>query len=173
MYKKVSQSTTPVSVVFERLLAIRKHFFKHFLLYGKDPQGTISVRRVFNGLLAIRDGLSLNDCTLKGQALTPHIAKVFLQLRLKQYLLTNDVGHAFLCGIPCEYTLGILCEYNRILCEYSPFFIKEDWIDPEYKVLSFRFRKRMASSVKMVSSGLFGLLHRELDEEVTFELDRH
>ena len=68
----------------------------------------------------------------------------------------------FLCGIPCEYTLGIfceythiLCEYNSILCEYSPFF-KEDWIDPEYKVLSFRLKKRMASSIKMVSSGLFG-----------------
>ena len=65
-------------------------------------------------------------------------------------------------SILCEYTLGILCEYthilreyNSILCEYSPFF-KQDWIDPVYKILSFRLKKKMASSSKMVSSGLFG-----------------
>ena len=127
------------------------------------------MHRVFNGLLAIRDELSLSSCTLKGQVLTPHIAKVLLQLRLKQYLLTSDVGYAFLCGILREYTLSILreyigvlcehtsilCEYNSILYEYSPFFT-EDGTDPECKILNFRFRKRMTSSVKMVSSGLFG-----------------
>ena len=95
---------------------------------------------------------------------------------MKQDLLTSDVGHACLCGIfckytcilceyssICEYTLGILCEYTHILREYNsilweyicPFF-KQDWIDPVYKILSIRLKKKMVSSVKMVPSGLFG-----------------
>ena len=57
---------------------LQKHFLIHFPVYKKELQSTTPVRRVFNGSLAIRDGLSLNDCTLKGQVLTPHIAKVLL-----------------------------------------------------------------------------------------------
>lgn len=107
----------------------QKHFLMHFPVYKKDPQSTTPVRRVFNGSLAIRNGISLNDCMLKGQSLTPHIAKVLLRLRLKQYLLTSDVSKAFLRVVLRE------CDRN-----YTLFFIREDWTDPESKILIFRFR---------------------------------
>ena len=66
---------------------------------------------------------------LKGQSLTPHIAKVLLRLRVKQYLLTSDVSKAFLRVILRE------CDRN-----YTLFFIREDWTNPESKILIFRFR---------------------------------
>ena len=107
----------------------QKHYLMHFPVYKKDLQSTTPVRRVFNGSLAVKNGCSLNDCMLKGQSLTPHIAKVLLRLRVKQYLLSSDVSKAFL--------RVILRESDR---NYTLFFIRENWSDPDSELLIFRFR---------------------------------
>ena len=90
----------------------------HFPVYKKDLQSTTPVHRVFIGSLAVKNGCSLNDCMLKGQSLMPHIAKVLLRLRVKQYLLSSGVSKAFLCVILREndrnYTLFLSEKIGKI-----------------------------------------------------------
>ena len=108
---------------------IPKHWIHSFPVYKTDPGATTKCRRVFDASLHRRGGRSLNDMLFKGEKLTPHILEVCLRLRLLQYLLTADISKAFM-------RMG-LKEADR---NYTLFFVRKDWKDPNSEVLVFRFK---------------------------------
>ena len=105
------------------------HFLHWFPVYKKDPSSTTPCRRVFNGSFRTKGNVSLNDCMLKGPSLTPNILKVQLRMRLKKYLMCSDVSKAFL------RVLLRIVDRN-----YTCFYARENWEDPESDIAIYRFR---------------------------------
>ena len=105
------------------------HFLHWFPVYKKDPSSTTPCRRVFNASFRTKGNVSLNDCMLKGPSLTPNILKVQLRMRLKRYLMCSDVSKAFL------RVLLRIVDRN-----FTCFYARENWEDPESKIAIYRFR---------------------------------
>ena len=108
---------------------VKMHFLHHFPVYKKDTASTTPCRRVFNASFRTKGNISLNDCMLKGPSLTPNILKVQLRMRLKKYLMCADVSKAF---------LRVLLRYADR--NFSCFFVRRVWEDPNSPVDVFRFK---------------------------------
>ena len=115
--------------------SIRKHFLMHFPVFRDSPGVSTPVRRVFDGSLRQPGSLSLNDCMLTGQLLTPHILRVLMRIRMKEYLLSMDISKAFL------RVLLQIADRN-----FTCFFSRSRWEDPSSPILVWRFRSVLFGS---------------------------
>ena len=135
-YKQVCQQETrnsfiekvPLKVLREKLKTKQFHVLAQLPVTRADSAST-PLRRVLDCSARLPGQLSLNDCLHSGPSLVPLLLQILLRIRLFKFLLLSDVSKAFL--------RLILDVHDR---DYTWFFMRRDWEDPNSQNEVWRFR---------------------------------